>query len=143
MHIVQFCDEGGKRRVGIVDGARIVPLSKVARTLELAKHALKSGEKLSQAARKLAGSKSVDYAGLLKERRILAPVDHPDPAHCVVTGTGLTHLGSAAARDSMHKKLETKEADLTDSLKMFKMGLEGGKPAKGESASSTGTGLFP
>lgn len=132
MHIVQFCDEGGKRRVGIVDGDRIVPLSKVSRTIDLARLALKSGEKLSQAAKGLAGSKSLDYAALLKEKRILAPVDHPDPAHCLVTGTGLTHLGSAAARDSMHKKLETKETELTDSLKMFKMGLEGGKPAKGK-----------
>ena len=32
----------------------------------------------------------------------------------------------------MHKKLETKETELTDSLKMFKLGLEGGKPAKGK-----------
>ena len=49
-----------------------------------------------------------------------------------MTGTGLTHLGSAAARDSMHKKLETQGDELTNSLKMFKMGLEGGKPAKGK-----------
>jgi hypothetical protein len=32
----------------------------------------------------------------------------------------------------MHKKLEGQADQLTDSLKMFKMGLEGGKPAKGE-----------
>jgi hypothetical protein len=72
------------------------------------------------------------------ERRLLAPLDHPDPAHCLVTGTGLTHLGSADARDSMHKKVaEQGEAALSDSMKMFKWGLEGGKPAGG------GVGVAP
>jgi hypothetical protein len=132
MHIVQFHDEADKRRVGIVAEDRIVVLGKVARTLDLARLAIKGGDKLATAAKTLAGSKSTDYAAALKEKRVLAPVDHPDPAHCLVTGTGLTHLGSAAARDNMHKKLEGKEEELTDSLKMFKLGLEGGKPAKGK-----------
>jgi hypothetical protein len=132
MHIVQFADEAGKRRVGIVAEDRIFVLSKVTRTVDLARLAIKNGDKLATAAKKLAGSKSTDYAAALKEKRVLAPVDHPDPAHCIVTGTGLTHLGSAAARDNMHKKLEGKAEELTDSLKMFKLGLEGGKPAKGK-----------
>ena len=34
----------------------------------------------------------------------MAPIAHPDPAHLHLTGTGLTHLGSAATRDAMHKK---------------------------------------
>lgn len=59
------------------------------------------------------------------------PVSHPDPAHLHLTGTGLTHLGSASARDAMHAKLEGAET-LTDSMKMFRMGLEGGRPAAGE-----------
>ncbi len=45
---------------------------------------------------------------------MLAPLDHPDPAHLLVTGTGLTHLGSAEGRDSMHKDLSD-TAKLTDS----------------------------
>jgi hypothetical protein len=47
-----------------------------------------------------------------------------------MTGTGLTHLGSAAARDAMHAKLGQAET-LTDSMKMFRMGLEGGRPTAG------------
>ena len=43
--------------------------------------------------------------------------------------TGLTHLGSAQSRDSMHVKLQS--ADLSDSMKMFKLGIDGGKPAAG------------
>jgi hypothetical protein len=41
--------------------------------------------------------------------------------------SGLTHLGSAEGRDKMHKNLADAET-LTDSMKMFKMGLECGKP---------------
>jgi hypothetical protein len=59
------------------------------------------------------------------------PVSHPDPAHLHLTGTGLTHLGSASARDAMHAKLAGEEI-LTDSMKMFRMGLESGRPAAGE-----------
>ena len=70
--------------------------------------------------------------GLLAEGRVLPPLDHPDPAHCLVTGTGLTHLGSAEARDKMHQKLAGKAEDLSDSMKMFRLGLEGGKPKDGK-----------
>jgi hypothetical protein len=62
---------------------------------------------------------------------MLSPIDHPDTAHLYVTGTGLTHLGSAATRDAMHQA-NSGDEELTDSMKMFRMGLEGGKPAKGE-----------
>jgi hypothetical protein len=77
----------------------------------------------------------IDLTEALHEGRILAPVDHPDPARVFLTGTGLTHLGSADARDRMHAKAHADDA--TDSMKMFRMGLEGGKPASG------GTGVQP
>jgi len=133
MNIVQIVDSKGKRRVGLAAGAQVVLLKKVATTLDLAKLALKEGKSLSAMASSLAGTATEDYAKALKEKRVLTPVDHPDPAHCIITGTGLTHLGSAAARDGMHKKLSGAKEELTDSLKMFKLGLEGGKPkSKGE-----------
>ena len=62
------------------------------------------------------------------EGRLLPPLDHADPAHMLVSGTGLTHLGSAEERDKMHRKLEG-DAPLSDSMKIFKLGIEGGKPA--------------
>lgn len=62
---------------------------------------------------------------------LLSPIDHSDAGHLHITGTGLTHLGSASARDAMHKKLGDEEV-LTDSMKMFRMGLLGGKPAAGQ-----------
>jgi hypothetical protein len=72
----------------------------------------------------------VDYAAILAERRILTPFDHPDPCRMHVTGTGLTHLGSADARDKMHKTV-TESDNLTDSMKMFRDGLQGGRPPDG------------
>ncbi|HQY73668.1 MAG TPA: GguC family protein [Aestuariivirga sp.] len=132
MNIVQILDSKGKRRVGLVNAEKIILLKKVARTTDLARLALKDGMKLLNAAKSLTTSATEIYAAAIKENRLLPPVDHEDPAHCMIAGTGLTHLGSASARDSMHAKLEGKADDLTDSLKMFKMGLEGGKPAKGQ-----------
>src|SRR5437016_3979998 len=102
MNIVQIVDSKEKRRVGVVDGGDIVLLKKVNRTLDLAKRAIAEQRKLAAVAQELAGSARENYAAALKEHRVLMPVDHPDPAHCLVTGTGLTHLGSAAARDKMH-----------------------------------------
>ncbi len=66
--------------------------------------------------------------------QVRVPIDHPDPAHLLVSGTGITHLGSANARDAMHPG-RTAGAERTgdsDSMRMFRMGVEGGKPAAGK-----------
>lgn len=73
-----------------------------------------------------------DPAALARDGRFLPPITHPDPAHLHLTGTGLTHLGSAATRDGMHAEVKKVEVGATDTMKMFRMGLEGGKPAPGE-----------
>jgi hypothetical protein len=134
MNLVQILDSKGKRRVGLVTGGQVVLLKKATTTLGLAAIALKEGKSLSAMASALASSATEDYAAALKDKRVLTPVDHQDPAHCIITGTGLTHLGSAAARDGMHKKLSGAKEELTDSLRMFKLGLEGGKPTSNSEA---------
>jgi hypothetical protein len=131
MNIVQYINDKGKQQVGLVKGGGLHPIKGAASTIGLAQKALSAGKTLAAMAKAQASVKAESYAAALKERRILSPVTHDDPAHCIITGTGLTHLGSASARDSMHKKLDGGEAALTDSLRMFKMGLEGGRPAKG------------
>jgi hypothetical protein len=132
MNIVQYKGVGNKRHVGLVHEDKIYALKGVSSTYALAQRAMRDGMKLADLAVSLAGTRGEDYAAMRREKRMLSPLDHPDPAHCIITGTGLTHLGSASARDSMHKKLDGGEEVLTDSLKMFKMGLEGGRPAKGQ-----------
>lgn len=71
----------------------------------------------------------VDLRAEFEAGRLLPPVDHPDPAHLWLTGTGLTHLGSAEGRDRMHKTAPT--GNVTDSMRMFLEGQKGGKPADG------------
>jgi hypothetical protein len=131
MNLVQFTDVKNKRAAGLISGDKIIRLKRVQNTRVLAALALSEGKTLSTMAESLATSTTENYTAALKEKRLLSPLDHDDAAHCIITGTGLTHLGSASARDSMHKKLDGDVA-LTDSLKMFKAGLEGGKPARGE-----------
>ena len=131
MRLAQIIDENGKRAL-VVTARGETRLVKGARTtLQLAQAAIEAGTTLKKLIAERGIGKPVDLAAACKERRVLAPVDHPDLAHVYVTGTGLTHLGSAEGRDKMHKSLAD-PASLTDSMKMFKMGVEGGKPGKGK-----------
>ncbi|OAV52698.1 GguC protein [Rhizobium sp. WYCCWR10014] len=99
----------------------------------LAMEAADGGKPLASVIEAHGYSDAVDLEKAYAEGRFLSPITHPDAAHLHLTGTGLTHLGSAATRDSMHKKTtEAAEETLTDSMKMFKMGLENGKPKAGE-----------
>jgi hypothetical protein len=99
----------------------------------LAMEAANAGRSLKQTIEAKGLGAAVDLEKAYAEGRFLPPITHPDPAHLHLTGTGLTHLGSAATRDAMHKKTsEAAEETLTDSMKMFRMGLEGGKPRAGE-----------
>ena len=99
----------------------------------LALEAADSGKSLKDLIDAKGLGNEVDLEAAYAAGLMLSPITHPDPAHLHLTGTGLTHLGSAATRDSMHKKTtEAAEETLTDSMKMFRMGLEGGKPKAGE-----------
>lgn len=130
MRLMQLKLADGTRAVAaqLGDGYRLVNGFASIRALALA--AMSQGG-LVAAVEKAGLGAGVDAAAALAEGRVLAPLDHEDPAHCYVTGTGLTHLGSAATRDAMHKKLGEEEV-LTDSMKMFRMGLENGKPPAGQ-----------
>jgi len=96
----------------------------------LALEAVRAGKPLDAVIEERGLGETVDLEAAYREGRVMSPIRHPDPAHLYVTGTGLTHLGSAATRDAMHKKADAEEK-LTDSMKMFRMGIEGGKPANG------------
>lgn len=130
MRIIQFVDAEEKRRVGIVRDADTVDVLLGTRTVyALAQQAIAKRVPLAAVLASLTVVRQVDYGALIDAGRLLLPLDHPDPAHLLITGTGLTHLGSADARDKMHK---VEAAAMTDSMRMFQIGLEGGKPAPGE-----------
>ncbi len=133
MRLIQFKDRSGARRVAASDdGKTLRVLAGVARTYDLALAAARANSSLESAAKPQIGAETVSYDEVVNEKRLLPPLDHPDLYRCLITGTGLSHLGSAAARDSMHAKLQKDESELTDSMKMFKWGMEGGKPAVGK-----------
>lgn len=130
MRLVQFRSNEGERRVGrIADGGPLEVLQGVRSVYDLALAAARGGRPLADLVAEIAADERVDPGELAQSGRMLAPLDHPDPAHCLITGTGLTHIGSAQARDAMHQVQAADEASLSDSMKMFRLGLEGGKPA--------------
>ncbi|MEX5572864.1 GguC family protein [Pseudomonas lijiangensis] len=131
MRLIQFEVSHGQRRVGLVDGDRVREVPGVDSVRELALKAIEAGSSLAHQVDLLGLGNEHDYAQLLREVRVLPPLDHPDPAHMLVSGTGLTHLGSASARDKMHQQAGD-EAAMTDTMRIFKWGLEGGKPQAGQ-----------
>jgi hypothetical protein len=119
----------GTRSVIVDDGGSARFVNRVASTRELALQAIEAGVSIADMVSRLGAGAEVDPAALAAGR-IIAPIDHEDPAHLLMTGTGLTHLGSADARDQMHKMSATEKQ--TDSMRMFLEGVERGKPADGE-----------
>ncbi|RME55564.1 MAG: FAH family protein [Caldilineae bacterium] len=132
MNLVQCMMPGGARRVAVVeDPATLRLVNGAERVYDLAIQAAREGASLTDLVTSLLGHERMDYEEVVAEGRLLPPLDHPDPAHMILSGTGLDHLGSAQARDAMHAKLQAEAETLTDSMRMFQLGLEGGKPAPG------------
>jgi hypothetical protein len=130
---------GNIRKIGVIDEPRIKLLSEFTSIYELARAAINSRAKISALTNRHNTDESLDYDevyGGQSEWRILPAADHPEePSRCLVTGTGLTHMASAKNRDAMHAKNPDQPAQietLTDSMKMFRWGLEGGRPAPGK-----------
>ncbi len=130
MHLSQITDGAGKIAVVAREGDRAAIVRGAASTYALAQEAV-AGHGLAAVVAGHGLGEAVDLAALAAAGRLALPISHPDPAHLHLTGTGLTHLGSAATRDAMHAKLDGTET-LTDSMKMFRMGLADGRPAEGQ-----------
>jgi hypothetical protein len=123
---------GVERRVALVEEPHLRLLNGSCSIYELASAAIATGTRLSDAAKQRANGERLDYDLVYSQRsewQLLPAIDHPEPARCLVSGTGLTHLGSARDRQSMHA---ASGEQLTDSMKMFRLGLEGGRPQTGE-----------
>jgi hypothetical protein len=114
----------------MVEGDRLRLLDGHDSVYALANAALRERKPLNDAARACASGETVDYDAVYRlesEWRLLPPFTHPEPARCLVTGTGLTHKASADNRQAMHHN----PAELSDSMRMYLAGLEGGRPAPG------------
>ncbi len=144
--------QGGTRRVALVDEPALRLLDGVESVLALAEMAIGAGVSLAAIVVRHISSQTLEYEAVYTGAspwRLLVPIDHPEPARCLVSGTGLTHYGSALNRDSMHSRAsETERGEgapaseastpgdrgprikeaLTDSMRMFRLGLQGGRP---------------
>ena len=121
--LIQYQAGAGLRGVAAIrDGGTPLTVNGVHSTRELALRACREATTLAALVEHCGATVPLDLGAVT----LLAPIDHPDPAHLLLSGTGLTHLGSAQARDRMHRPAPG--APQTDSMKMFLMGLEGGKP---------------
>ncbi|HEV7608562.1 MAG TPA: AraD1 family protein [Steroidobacteraceae bacterium] len=130
MRLIQFLDESGRARVGRItaDGGSVGRIGSFESTYVLAQAAVAAAEPLDAFASNRTEAATIGYADLLQRNRVLPPLTHPDPARCLISGTGLTHYGSASARDNMHRKLAATADSLSDSMQMFKWGVDGGRP---------------
>ncbi len=131
MLISQILQADGSLAVVLRDGSEAAIVKGAASTYALATEAIATGRSLAAVIAAHGLGEAVDLPRLAAAGRLTLPVTHPDPSHMHLTGTGLTHLGSASARDAMHAKLEGAET-LSDSMKMFQMGLKDGRPAPGQ-----------
>ena len=132
MRLIQYRDARGERGVAADTGDGHRRVRDASSVYALAWEAIVEERSLAELVAERRTTERVDVAALEAAGALLPPVDHPvDPAHMLVTGTGLSHLGSAEGRDKMHQDLAA-ATSLTDSMRMFKLGLEGGRPAPGE-----------
>jgi hypothetical protein len=133
MRLVQLA-HNGTRRIAKVDGDTLHLLdSRLPHVYSLALHVMNIRTNLASAVRGALTSETILYDPIYwgaSEWHLLPPFDHPtDPAHCLISGTGLTHKASAENRAAMHKETN---ASLTDSAKMYQLGLEAGNPPAGQ-----------
>jgi hypothetical protein len=123
--LLQFERAGARGVAALDDTGAAWQVRGAASTRELALQALAASIGLREMAQQRAGE-VIDLTAVT----LLCPIDHVDPAHLLVSGTGLTHLGSAEGRDKMHRAAAAGET-LTDSMRMFLMGVDRGKPDTG------------
>lgn len=130
LRLIQMRTTDGAILVAASDGTVARRVMNASSIHALARAAIAARSTLAAIVNASGLGEGVDVRAALDERRILPPIDHHDSARLLLTGTGLTHLGSADVRDRMHTRAQS--TDATDSMKMFRMGLEGGKPRQGE-----------
>lgn len=131
MRLVQLhCN--GVRVVATVEEPRLRVVEGFESVYGLAQEALRRGTGLYDLVTDSVGGSVIDYDEVHagdSQWSLLAPVDHPiSESRLMVSGTGLTHLASAQSRQAMHAA----SAEETDSMRMYRWGVEGGRPAAGE-----------
>ncbi len=136
-HLVQISD-GANLRVAMVDEPHLRCLTNVSSTYDLAQQCLRDNVSMEKYIRETANGETLLYDDVClggSPWKLLAPIHVPDePSRLLISGTGLTHLGSARERQAMHLAGDIKKPEeaITDSMRMFQWGVENGRPPEGE-----------
>lgn len=132
MRLVQLLNASDNRKVAQVNGDKLLLLNNYTSVYDLVIEAIQNQKELSTLVKENIGLEWLDYQKVWEGKtpwKWLPCFDHPkDVNACMVSGTGLTHKASAENRDKMNAAGENQ----TDSMRMYFMGEEKGKPAKGE-----------
>jgi hypothetical protein len=131
MRIVQIQHPKIGRAIARVEGNLLRLLSDMPSIYHLAQDAINQRRQLASLVEQRQSRDTIDYDAVYNsqsEWRLLPSFDHPAPSRCLVSGTGLTHQASAQNRQSMH---DAADLPITDSMKMYQIGLEGGRPSAG------------
>ena len=135
MRVVQIQHTRVGRKVAVVEEEKLRLVQDYTTLYACALAALEQGIALESLLSSSLSDTVLDYEALYagsSEWQLLPPFDHPtEPARCLVTGTGLTHSKGAANRDAMHKGEPNATPVVTDSMKIYQWGVEGGRPAPG------------
>ena len=134
MRLVQLRHPSQERKVALVQEPDLIVLKNYTSIFEMAGKAIDSDGDISRLVLEALSSERLTYDPIYdgnSEWKLLPAFDHPsDPMHCMISGTGLTHKASAENRQAMHEVQQ--EDQMTDSMRMFQWGLEGGHPEAGK-----------
>ncbi len=132
IHLVQLTN-GSSRRVAMVEEPHLRCIAGASSVYVLLGILSKTGGTFSEMVRHHATGELLEYDPIYRgesDWKLLPPIDVPgEPQRCMVSGTGLTHMGSARDRQAMHS---VEAASVTDSMRMFSWGVEGGRPEDGK-----------
>ena len=160
LRLVQLTHPRHHRQVAVVKEPVLQLLQDTPSIYDLALEAIRLGKTLKELVDSRLPGERLEYAPIYEGRsewKLLPSFDHPqNPFACIVSGTGLTHKNSALNRQMMHQAAAAagsgkpsaggdpatngdsgKSATapsappVTDSMRMYQWGIEGGFPPKG------------
>ena len=81
MNLIQYETESGGRAVGAVENGQGFEVLGARSVYDLAQEAIAGGKGLAELIAAKGYGPAISVGAILAEGRMLAPVDHPDPAH--------------------------------------------------------------
>jgi hypothetical protein len=132
--IVQLIDNQGNKFIALVKEPHLVLINNFENVYDLVVFSIENNVGIEELIQTNLSNNCLNYDEIYfgkSNYKIGLPIYNPaDPRFCLVSGTGLTHKASAENRQKMHDALENNVAN--DSIKMYQIGVEGGKPNAGE-----------